>query len=202
MVWRLLYVLVATPALVVGPFSTAASATPRVSGTGTYVCAQASGSITFTPPLTNTGTSSEKAALSLVGTRCTGGVPPPNKVIGKAVLSYGHNSCAIFSKSHGVKLKVTYMPAAGRSTLSGTAVFGVGPVSNTFTITGMNTGSYPSAAASVNTLLQQSISQLQAACASPSGVSMVGLVNDGSGCPTATLAVMPTKVAEPRPWCH
>jgi hypothetical protein len=203
MVWRSLSVLTATLALVVGPLSTAASASPQITGTGTYVCSQASGSITFTPPLTNTGTSSERATLSLVGTRCTGGVPTPNTVTGHAVLGYLHNSCAIFSKSHGVNLKVHYMPVVDRSILSGTAVFGAGPNSNTFTITGTNTGSYPSAAASVNTLVQQSIAQVQAECASPSGVSSVGLVDDGSGCPTAAaLAVMPKNVAVPWPWCH
>lgn len=203
--WRgAVAVLVAAVAWIV-PSGSVAAGVPMVVGTGTYDCAATSGTLTFTPPLTATGTAPTRVVVVLGGTGCSGGQPTPVSVRGTAMSTWPANSCAQLTVPHHLRLAVHYHPLAGGSTLTGSSGFTPGSASYLFSAQGVVTGAYPSAAATISGVTAASIPAVQADCASAAGLHQLTLVDDKSSCPSGLHAAggrPPGSRPGPDPWCH
>jgi hypothetical protein len=158
-----LLAVVVTPSL--------ASASPAAkTGKGTYNCKKITGTLTFSPPLTNTGTKAEKVAIKTTSSSCKGGTPAVTKSSATATLKLSTNSCSgLAGGSNAVTLKITYTNGASASTYKATSSGGISGTKATFTTTGNVTGSYPAMGATSTANIKQSVATIENEC-SKSGV--------------------------------
>jgi len=149
-------------------------------GTGTYNCTKVTGSVSFSPPLKNGGTSAETTTVSATVTGCTGGSPKPTKVAGKGTIHSSTNDCANLAHPQTVSLPLTNTPAVSpKSVLKATTGESISGSSITFTLTGSVTGSYPSSSASAKGKIKQTTVQVGTACGSSAGLKSV-TISSGS----------------------
>ena len=95
----------------------ASAAKSNVNGTGVVTCTKIKGTITFTPPLTNTGTAPEVSTLlSITLKSCTGGTPNPSKGTVNTNIANGTSadSCPSFFSAHTTPftLPITWFPTS------------------------------------------------------------------------------------------
>jgi hypothetical protein len=152
---------------------TASAARSNVTGSGLVKCTKIAGTITFSPPVTNTGTAPETTTVHATATKCKGGSPKPTKVTSTATITGGVNSCGAVASASAPTLTGTYTPAsiAPSSTSGGTetetTAGGLG-----FKITGATTtGSFPSTTTNITVVTTETIAKFGAACNSPGGLA-------------------------------
>ncbi len=107
-------------------------------GVGAYNCAHMTGSIRFVPPATTGGLLAENITINFKAYGCTGGVPVPASVVGKAAyLSTQTNVCPLLGVNGlAIPLHLTY-PNAAASLATVTVTAGVnwklvGPVAGSY----------------------------------------------------------------------
>jgi hypothetical protein len=150
-----------------------ASASPAAkAGTGNYNCKKTTGTLTFSPPLTNTGTKAEKVTIKSASTGCTGGSPKVTKNAATATLKLSTNSCSgLAGGSNNVTIKLTYTNGASPSTYKAVSSGGItGSGSVQFTTTGTITGSYPSSSASSVDNIKQNATAIEKSCGTKAGL--------------------------------
>jgi len=162
--------------------STTAGASSRTgtTGTGTVSCTKIKGTITFKPPLTNTGTATENTTVKITVSGCTGGTPKPKKGSVKEDISTATstNSCLSLNNSSPETLNVKWSPAsiAGTTTsfsgyMAGSNMAGdEGFVLPNSGGTGTATGSYPTGSATASAYSNETESQITAACGTTAGL--------------------------------
>jgi hypothetical protein len=81
---------------------------------GTVSCSEISGTITFNPPLTLTGSSTENAKVDITVKKCSvsGGTVKPKKGVVDEPLATGTNNCASLENSMAETLTIDWAPAS------------------------------------------------------------------------------------------
>jgi hypothetical protein len=81
---------------------------------GTVKCTKVTGTISFSPPLTLTGNSTENASVDITVKGCTvsGGTVKPKKGVVKEPLATGTNNCSSLQNSMAETLTITWSPAS------------------------------------------------------------------------------------------
>ena len=102
-------------ALIAYPALTASAARP---GTGAFSCLTASGTVTFSPPLSTTAKS--KATIAFTASGCSGGGPTPSSVTAQGKYPFQPSECLRESPASGPgNLKLTYIPNVRASKIHG-----------------------------------------------------------------------------------
>jgi hypothetical protein len=145
-----------------------ATASSNATGTGTYSCKVLTGTITFSPPLTNTA-KIETTTVKAVAKTCSGTAKPTPLSATSSSKTTGTkpSSCTtLVSATTAVKFATTYSPVVTPSTFTGSAKGGTAGSSAVFNVTGKVTGSYPSALAKAHAVIKESISTILGLCRS------------------------------------
>ncbi len=167
----LVLVLPLTTAVTMG--AGAATARANLTGTGTFNCTKSAGTITFSPPIKNTP-QTVKIALKDTATGCKGGKPTPLKVLITSSFTTKNETCSSLTKPYVATFTATYSPVVTPSHLTGTPKFQAGTSTVSYTVSGKVTGSYPSPFGQHKIVINQSPSQILAACAK--GLSVLHIV--------------------------
>lgn len=150
-----------------------------VTGTGTYSCTKVTGTITFKPPLTNSGTSAETTTVATTASTCSGTASPkPTKIVGKATIKSSTNSCGNLANPQTVTLKLTNTPKVSpASVLHATSSEVIASGKVTFDLTGYVSGSYSTSSGSStgSGLLKQTAAQISKSCGSSAGLKSVSI---------------------------
>jgi len=152
--------------------STAGASGP---GTGVLTCTKIKGTITFKPPLTNTGTATENTTVKITVSGCSGGTPKPKKGTVKQDISSptSTNACTSLETSSPETLTVKWSPSSitpSTSSYSGYDAATNGAGDEGFTLpnsggTGSTTGSYAEGSGSTaSAYSNETESQITAAC--------------------------------------
>jgi hypothetical protein len=155
-----------------------ATASSNVTGTGTYSCKVLTGTITFSPPLTNTA-KIETTTVNAVAKTCSGTAKPAVLSATSKSKTTGTkpSSCTtLVSATTAVKFATTYSPVVTPSTFTGTAKGGTSGSSAVFDVTGKVTGSYPSALAKAHAVIKETIPTILGLC-NGSGVSTLHIAS-------------------------
>lgn len=147
-------------------------------GTGYVSCSKITGTLTFKPPLKNSGTSTETTTTKTTETGCSGGTPNPTKITGVSTHKATTNSCSGLETATSVTIKLTFTPTVTASTFKGTATPSTSPPG--FTLSGSTTGSYAAAKASATVVLKQTEAQILAACKSSAGLKSLTIKSGSS----------------------
>jgi hypothetical protein len=159
--------LAAVATIGVGSASAARSST---TGTGLTTCTKVTGTIKFSPPLTNATIASDVATISATATKCKGGSPVPTKVTTSSTITTSNATCNGLASAAVPTLTEAFTPVVTGQTLSGgTEAFSITPDLN-FTISNMASsasGSYYNSASTtkVYALTSEKYATFSAACA-------------------------------------
>jgi len=182
-----LAVVVATTAAC-GGSSPTSSAPPVVVATGSVSCTGVTGSVSFSPALTKTGTSPESATISVTSAGCTtsGSDVHVTSGAGTATLSDPNNSCTGLITPRQLTVDITWTPPTVHSsavTFSGFTVATNGPgggggftlpsASGTAKVTGSFAGSDHGAGSTSAVYSSDTVTQLLAACGSAAGLATI-----------------------------
>lgn len=154
----------------VGPAVAKASSHKTVTGTGAVTCTGIKGTITFKPPLTNTGNTAETASIKVTISSCSGGTPTPTKGTDTGTIQTTTNSCTALATPNPSQTETLTTKWAPKMATT-IAHFGPDvPVTSPnvgFSLSGGTTsGSFAgSGNASANVTSSETSSQLTAACA-------------------------------------
>jgi hypothetical protein len=162
---------------------------------GTVSCTKITGTITFSPPLTLTGTSPENTTIDMKVGGCTdtgGGVAPKKGTVSKDISTASStNGCTSLSNSQPETLTVTWAPASKISpttaAFSGYAVSTNAKGDEGFSLpnsggTGAATGSYAEASGVTATAYSsESSSALATACESSGGLKSLKIASGSLG---------------------
>jgi hypothetical protein len=168
-------------AVVVAPSVASASVTKN--GTGNYNCTKITGTISFNPALTLTGTAkTETVTIKASSTGCSGGTPAVTKNTGtevKKTTGTDENACGTLASPSSADLKITYSNGAAASTVKGSTSTGTaGNGDSEFIISPATvTGSYPSTTGSITAVLSQTESQILAQCNRKAGVKSLKIAS-------------------------
>jgi hypothetical protein len=172
--------------------STSPSASPTTTSltlaTGGVTCTGMTGSLTFTPPLTNKGGSAESTAIALSSSGCTAKGSNVSTVTGgtaSATISSTSNSCAELITSRALTINIAWAPATirpsvltfsgygGTTAPSGGEGFKLPNPGGTAKVTGSFSGSDHGASSTAVALSNETTTQLLTACGSPAGLTSV-----------------------------
>ena len=161
-----------------------AAAKSEKAGTGTYGCTKLTGTVTFSPALVLNGTAkSETTTIKITSTGCTGGSPAVTKNTGsekKVTKEADANNCttALGSPS-SADFTVTYTNGATASTLKGSAAPGTASNGDAEYVVSPATvtKSYPSTSGNVTVVVNQTSTQILAACGRKTGVKSLKIVS-------------------------
>jgi hypothetical protein len=146
------------------------------------------GSLTFTPPLTNKGGSAESTAVALRAAGCTTKGSNVSTVTGgsaSATISITSNSCTELITSRALTVNIAWAPTTVRPSVltfsgyggttgpSGGEGFKLPNPGGTAKVTGSFSGSDHGAGSSALALSNETTTQLLSACGSPSGLTSV-----------------------------
>jgi len=165
-------------AVVVTPQLASASPAAAKGGTGTYNCKKITGTLTFAPPLTNTGTKAEKVSIKTAASGCTGGTPKVTKNTATATLKLATNSCSGLASggSNAVTITIKYTNGAAPSTYKAESSGGLNSSGKAqFTTTGTVTKSYASTAANSTENIKQTAAQIETSCGSKTGLKTLNI---------------------------
>ena len=176
----------------VGAASASASA---VAQPGKVTCSKITGSITFNPPLTLSGTSTENTTVKITVKGCSvsgGTVKPKKGTVDKDISTASStNSCSSLGNSQPETLTVIWAPgskiAPTTASFSGYAVATNGKGDEGFSLpdsggTGSTAGSYAQASGvTAQAFSNETSSQLAAACAAPSGLASLKITSGSIG---------------------
>jgi len=154
--------------------------------TGDITCAHVAGSLTFSPPLRDKGTTAETTTISLRASGCATSGSNVSDVTGSvasATITSPSNSCAGLLTSRALGIHITWAPSTirpsvltfsgyrGAASGSGGQGFALPNAGGNAKVTGSFPGSDQGAASSAETYTSQTATQLLAACASSSGLT-------------------------------
>jgi hypothetical protein len=171
-----------------GSSTTTSTSPPPKVATGTVICSDVTGALTFSPPLTTKGTSPESTAISLSASGCVtkgSNVATVATGAGSATISGTTNSCTNLLNPRALTVDITWSPSTIRPsvlTFSGYAP-STGPSNGegfilpapkgTAKVTGSFAGSDQGAASTAATYSGQTATQLLAACGSSAGLPSI-----------------------------
>jgi hypothetical protein len=145
---------------------TASAARSNPTGTGTENCTAVTGTITFSPPLTSSGTAAETTTVSAKATGCSGGSPVATAIAAHATITGGTSACSSLATAAPPTFTDSYTPSSiSPSSVSGGTETEVTSPHIGFTISNETvTGSYPSTTASVSATTSETVAKLTKAC--------------------------------------
>jgi len=172
-----------------------ASAKGPIAQPGKVKCSKITGSITFNPPLTLSGTSTENTTVKITVKGCsvTGGtVKPKTGTVNKDIsTATSKNACTSLGNSQPETLTVNWAPgskiAPTTASFSGYAVATNGAGDEGFSLpnsggTGSTVGSYAQASGvSAAAYSNQTSNQLAAACSAPGGLASLKITSGSIG---------------------
>jgi len=171
--------------LMMGPVS----AVSPINGTGTVTCS-IKGTLKFSPPLKNGGTTPETISLaaSLSGCSGTGNGADVTKASAKGSEITANNACAslVGTMSNTLSTTVKWTVGSGKPKLNPSTVGFSSETGNagpplSFDASGSATaGSFNGDSAASHAVIQQTISQVLAACGSATGLKSLTIVATGS----------------------
>jgi hypothetical protein len=160
--------------------------------TGSITCTNVTGTVTFNPPLTNSGTSPETTSIALNASGCTttgSNVSVVQSGTATTTIQSTTNGCTSLLSSKPLAVAITWAPRTTHASVvsfSGYAIvndaanhigFGLPASGGTATVAGSFAGSDNGAASKSTTYSGLTTTQLLAACASASGVPSLALVS-------------------------
>ena len=165
------------------------SSSSAIVATGTITCGDITGTVSFSPPLTATGTSAERASISLTATGCTigGGSNASHVGNGKinSSLSVPSNACGNLLNPQPISVDVAWTPASihpssikvsgysiGASP-SGGGGFTLPNNGGTTQVAGSFAGSDRGASSTAAIYSDEGAGQLVAACGSAAGLASI-----------------------------
>ncbi len=175
-----------------GSSSTTTTAPPPKIATGTVVCSNVTGALTFSPPLTTKGTSPESTMISLRAAGCVTQGSNVHAVAsgqGSATISGTTNSCTNLLNPRALTVNITWAPSTVRPTVlmfSGYAAatgpsngegFTLPQPKGTAKVTGSFAGSDQGAASTAATFSGDTATQLLAACGSSAGLASIQITS-------------------------
>jgi len=159
--------------------------------TGTVTCSNVSGTITFNPPLSNSGTSPETTTISLNASGCTqtGSNAQVTSGTATATIPGSTNACTSLLTSKPVAVGVAWTPSSVHATVatfSGYAVvmnsagdigFGLPASGGTASVAGSFAGSDNGSASKATTYSALTSTQLLAECGAATGMSTLAITS-------------------------
>lgn len=154
--------------------------------TGSVSCTHVTGTITFTPPLSNTGTSPETTRLSLDASGCTTSAPGGIPVTGGTATATIHsstNGCVSLLTSKPVAVAVAWSPSSVHATVAsfgGYAIvsdasqhtgFGLPDAKGTVSVAGSFAGTDNGASSTASTYSDLTSIQLLTTCGTSTGLT-------------------------------
>lgn len=161
-----------------------------VVSTGSVTCTNVTGTITFSPPLSNTGTSPETTRLSLTATGCTTAGSSGTQVTSgtaTATIQSPTNGCISLLTSKPVAVAVTWSPSsihASVASFSGYAIvsdaaqhigFGLPNAKGSVSVAGSFAGTDNGAKSTASTYSNITTVQLLTACGTTAGVPTLAI---------------------------
>ena len=158
---------------------------------GTVSCTNVTGTVTFTPPLSNSGTSPETTKISLTASGCTtagSGASPVTGATASATIQSPTNGCVALTTSKPVAVAVAWSPSsvhASVASFSGYAVvtqggdigFGLPGTGGSATVAGSFAGTDHGAKSTAATYSNLTSTELLTACGTPAGVSSLTIAS-------------------------
>lgn len=187
--------LMATVATACGSSSSPSASPPTTTittATGGVICTTITGSLTFSPPLTTKGTSSESTAITLKAAGCTtkgSNVATVTGGMGSATLTSPTNSCAGLLNSRALTVDMTWAPSTihgsvvtfsgytAASSASGGEGFILPAPGGTAKVTGSFSGSDHGAGSTAATYSNQTGTQLLSACGAATGLTSIDVTS-------------------------
>ena len=172
-----------------GSSSSTSTTSAATLATGKVSCSKVTGTITFVPPLTNSGTSAETTKVAYTASGCTpsgSNVSTVASAQGSATITDSTNGCTGIATSKPVKLAVVWSPTTIRSTAvsysgykvaanaSGDYGFTLPNPGGSATVTGSFSGS-GGATSTASTYSDSTAAQIATACASSAGLASLTL---------------------------
>jgi hypothetical protein len=178
-----------------GGVASAHSGSAAVAQPGSVSCTKIKGSISFNPPLTLNGTSTENTTIDITVSGCSasgGGVKPKKGVVNQDIsTSTSTNGCTSLENSQPENLTVTWAPGSKISptaaSFSGYSVATNGAGDEGFSLpdsggTGSTTGSYAQASGVTATAYSnETASALASACSSSGGLKSLKITSGELG---------------------
>ncbi|HYA68412.1 MAG TPA: hypothetical protein VED63_06745 [Acidimicrobiales bacterium] len=144
--------------------------------TGTETCSGLSGSLSFKPALTTSGTSPTTASIAVKLSGCSGGTPSATSGTVTAKTSYTTNNCTKLASPPATQVDTETVKWSPKTINASTTAFSAPSVSvgSDVTITlskGLTTGSYAGSASTATLTVDSTKAQLLAICEGKKGLS-------------------------------